>query len=164
MLGNVQPLPTSYERQIEKYRGRAQMSLYVAGGLGAVGLYATGDVAAAVFADVSAWIRASFVTTAFVAGVFLAFSYSTYTWAAVRLERHLQDTGASPRARCDLSIFPRPRRAEFYYKAATVLVAVAGAWFVLAVWSAVFADSSASSVPLPSPGPTPCVYLNSSGP
>jgi hypothetical protein len=127
-------------RQTEKYEGRTQLCLYLAGGLGGIALFAAADNV--FLATTHPVFGAVLLSLGLLAGGALGMAYSGYRWELTRLRRRIED-GLDGSAEYDRTVQPPNSQYEFLYRAGTILVAVTGAWLVLAAWLSVAIGSPA---------------------
>jgi hypothetical protein len=125
------------KRSIEICERRRTLCVYVAGGLGGLGLFGAGDAASAgVFGKAPAFFLPLFLSTAILSGALIAWAYSGYEYHGVCLQRKVEDSQLQP---SDV-LQPRdstPTEARISYLLGTIFLGVVAAVIlVVASWCA----------------------------
>ncbi|MGI5292199.1 hypothetical protein ACQEVF_54120 [Nonomuraea polychroma] len=116
---------------VDKYKRRKLLTVYLSGGLGGLGLFGAGDLAANIFSKSPALFAPLFITFALTTAILFAFSYVGYEWQETLLLREFpkeDDRWLTER------VWKPPARTEICYRAGFIFLGATGTCLLFAAW------------------------------
>jgi hypothetical protein len=141
MTGSAQQPPRvtrTYAKRIEDYGNFATRSSWIAGGVVAVTVVASGDLGANVFDDdgASQILGAVSLTLALLAGALAASARVEFSWQATLIDRKRAERRLDNDSELHTDDTPFPDGSQKRMEAALILLVLAGVALIVAVWIA----------------------------